>query len=189
MTASRVCRRCGADLAGSVRWCVGCYEPVRELTPREPVWADGEFVDQPIVRSGAVPHWSRWEKSATTFGPAGRISISIVSVLWLLGAAVQNPLTTLFVLPLVVALLRSVWQRGWVVPAHLAAEAPTTPSEPLALAWDRADFWRSVGWGIVALCGLSVFLYVNEPIARFVVLATAVVAGTAWMFRKIDGSR
>jgi hypothetical protein len=55
--------------------------------------------------------------------------------------------------------------------------------------WDRSEFWRSVGWGIVALCGLSVFLYVDEPIARVVVLVTAVVAGAAWMFRKIDGSR
>ena len=126
---------------------------------------------------------------AGAFGPVGRVSISIVSILWLLGAAVQNPITTLFVLPLVIVLLRSVWQRGWVVPAHLAADAPRTPSEPIAGTWDRSEVWRSVGWAIVALCGLSVFLSVDEPIARFVVLATTVVAGAAWMFRKVDGAR
>ena len=75
VTASRTCRSCGAELPGVVRWCTRCYEPVRELTPREPVWAAGEFVDQPIVRSGAVPHWSRWEKSATTFGPSSTVYI------------------------------------------------------------------------------------------------------------------
>lgn len=178
-----------------MRWCTRCYEPVRELTPREPVWAAGEFVDQPIVRSGAVPHWSRWEKSATTFGPIGRMTISVVSVFWLLGAAVQNPLTTLFVLPLVVVLLRSVWQRGWVIPDHVApdhvaAEASARPSEPLSeWLWDRSEFWRTVGWAIVGFCGITVFLYVEEPIARFVVLVTAVVSAATWIWRKVEGDR
>ncbi|MFL5791157.1 MAG: hypothetical protein ACJ76A_06595 [Actinomycetota bacterium] len=116
MTASRTCRACGAKLPGDVRSCGQCHEPVRELTPREPIWHDGEFVDQPIHTGGAIPHWSRWEKSATTFGPVGRLAITTIAVLWVASAAVRSPLTIVFVLPLVVALIRSVWQRGWVVP-------------------------------------------------------------------------
>ena len=50
MTAPRTCRACGAPLAGNVRWCLRCYEPARELTPRASVWEPGTFVDAPIVR-------------------------------------------------------------------------------------------------------------------------------------------
>ena len=77
MTAPRTCRACGAPLHGDVRWCLHCYEPARELTPRAAVWAQGEFVDNPIHTGGPVPHWSRWEKTATTFGPWGRIGLSV----------------------------------------------------------------------------------------------------------------
>ena len=42
---------------------------------------------------------------------------------------------------------------------------------------------------IVGLCGITVFLYVEEPIARFVVLVTAVVSGGAWIWRKVAGDR
>ena len=38
MTAPRTCRACGAPIAGNVRWCLRCYEPARELTPRASVW-------------------------------------------------------------------------------------------------------------------------------------------------------
>src|SRR5262245_37696280 len=162
MTASRVCRACGADLAGNVRWCLRCHEPVRELTPREPVWRDGEFVDQPVHTGGAVPHWSRWEKSATTFGPAGRLTITVVAVLWLLSAAIRSPLTLLFVLPLMIALIRSVWQRGWVVPSHAAAPARMTPVGPMSTwLWDRSEFWRTCGLAGIWLAGAGVLISVD----------------------------
>jgi hypothetical protein len=103
---------------------------VRELSAREPVWHDGEFVDQPVHTGGAVPHWSRWEKSATTFGPVGRITITTFAVLWVMSAALRNPLTILFVLPLMVVLIRSVWQHGWVVPVHRTAKHAAPAAEP-----------------------------------------------------------
>ena len=124
MTAPRTCRACGAPLHGDVRWCLRCYEPARELTPRAAVWAPGKFVDNPIHSSGPVPHWSRWEKTATTFGPVGRVIATVVAVLWVLGAAGGSPLTLIFVLPVVGVGLRAIWAKGWVVPGVEAASPP-----------------------------------------------------------------
>ena len=124
------------------------------------------------------------------------MTISVVSV-FVAAAAPRSriPSRSLFVLPLVVVLLRSVWQRGWVVPddvapTTIAASASARPSEPLSeWLWDRSEFWRTVGWAIVGFCGITVFLYVEEPIARFVVLVTAVVSAAAWIWRKVEGDR
>ena len=91
------------------------------------MWAPGEFVDTPIVTKGQVPHWSRWEKSATTLGPLGRIGLTVVAVAWVTAAAAQSPITLIFVLPLVGLLIRAVWRRGWVIPPHdQIAAAPAT---------------------------------------------------------------
>ena len=188
VTASRTCRACGAELPGAVRWCGQCHAPVRELTPREPVWREGEFVDQPIHTGDAVPHWSRWEKSATTFGPVGRIAITAIGALWVCGAAVQSPITLVFVLPLVVLLIRSVWQRGWVIPAHLLPEHHARSAEPAPpVPWDRSEVWRGVALAVGGLVGGAILLYENDPIPRFIVIVTAIVATAAWALRKIDG--
>ena len=99
MTAPRVCRACGAPLTGDVRWCLRCYEPARELTPRAAVWDPGTFVDAPTVRGPSVPHWSRWEKTSTTFGPIGRVAWTCVVVAFLLSSVTRSPLMLLFELP------------------------------------------------------------------------------------------
>jgi len=190
VTASRTCPVCGADLHGDVRWCLRCYEPVRELTPREPVWAPGEFVDAPIGHKGAVPHWSRWEKSATTFGPAGRVAITVVAVLWLLTAAVQSPITTIFVLPLVSVVIRNVWRPGWVVPPDPAASIPDpTPTPMSTWIWDRSEFLGGVTALVVCIAGLGVLLYASSPIPRFIVIVTAVATCAKWAWRKVGDGR
>jgi hypothetical protein len=169
-----------------VRWCGRCHEPVRELTPREPVWREGEFVDQPVHRGGAIPHWSRWEKSTTTFGPVGRVGITTIAALWVLSAAGQSPITLVFVLPLVVVLIRSVWQRGWVIPEHLAAKEPERTSEPMwQWHWDRRELVRSVVFGGIWLTGGAILIGVADPIPRFIVIVTAVVALALWAWRKV----
>jgi len=151
VTPSRTCRPCGAELPGVVRWCLRCHEPVRDLSPREPAWQEGEFVGRPIHKRGSVPHWSRWEKSTTTFGPIGRCVVTVFAALWILSAAVRSPLTIVFVLPLMVALIRSVWQRGWVVPEHLAANEVASAPEPVSQSlWNGREAWRSVATGV---CG------------------------------------
>jgi hypothetical protein len=72
MPSPRACRACGAFLLPDLRWCPQCYEPVTEFAARLPLH-HGDFVGSPIPTGGHIPHWSRWEKSATTFGPVGRV--------------------------------------------------------------------------------------------------------------------
>lgn len=190
MTAARTCASCGADLSGGVRWCVRCYAPVRELTPRAPIWAPGEFVDTPIVADGAVAHWSRWEKSQTTFGPFGRIAVTVVTLLWLLGAIGQSPITAVFVLPLSVVIIRSVWQPGWVVPPHEAAVVAPAAHEPASTwLWDRSEVIGSLVLAAACAAAIAILLYVDDPIARFIVVVSGVVAAAAWAFRKVAGGR
>ena len=188
MTAPRVCRACGADLPGGVRWCLRCYEPARELTPRAPIWAPGEFVDAPIHTGGAVPHWSRWEKSATTFGPTGRVVATTLMVLWVIGSVMGSLLTLIFVVPVVILILRAVWQPGWVIPE--GTDAVTPPREPIATwLWDRSEVVRTIGLAVLAFVGVGLLLYEESPVVRFVVIVSGVVLAGAWLFRKIGGSR
>jgi hypothetical protein len=190
MTAPRTCRACGADLPGDVRWCLRCYEPTRELTPRTPVWAKGAFVDTPIVTKGPVPHWSHWEKSATTFGPAGRIGVTLVATLWLLSSAIRTPVTVIFVLPLVVLVIRNVWRPGWVIPPDQLAAVVIPVQAPMReWLWDRADVVSSALLALASLVGMAILLYVENPIAKFVVVATAIVTGVLWVYRKVAGDR
>jgi hypothetical protein len=190
MTAARTCASCGSELSGDVRWCVRCYAPIRELTPRAPVWVPGEFVDGPIVTNGAVPHWSRWEKSQTTFGPFGRITITVVTLLWLLAAVGHSPITAVFMLPLSVVIIRSVWQAGWVVPSHEAALAAPAAHEPDSKwLWDRSDVIGSLVLAAAWAAAIAILLYVDDPIARFIVVLSGVVTAAAWAFHKVAGGR
>jgi hypothetical protein len=187
MTAPRTCRACGAPLHGDVRWCLRCYQPARELTARAAVWAPGEFVDNPVHTGGPVPHWSRWEKSATTFGPAGRVIATVVAALCVLGAAGGSPLTLIFVLPVGGMVLRAIWMKGWVVPGVEAAPPPSAPVS--SWLWDRSEFVRTLMLAAVTLTGIGLLMYSPDPVVRFVVIATGVVVGCFTVSRKIGGSR
>jgi hypothetical protein len=90
MTAPRACRSCGAPLPRDVRWCLRCYTPVAELTPRERQLPPVEHAEDPppwANRSplrdnrGTPPTYSRWRAGPTTFGPVGRIAITVVVLL------------------------------------------------------------------------------------------------------------
>src|SRR6266540_2903984 len=98
VTASRNCSRCGMPLPSDVRWCGQCLQSVRELTPRAPVHR-GDFVDVPHHTGPNVPHWSRWEASATTFGPVGRIGWTLGIVGVGANAIFNNPLMLVFLVP------------------------------------------------------------------------------------------
>jgi hypothetical protein len=102
-----------------------------------------------------------------------------------LGSGPQ-PLTIVFVLPLMVALIRSVWQRGWVVPEHLAAKDVASAPEPVSQwLWNGREAWRSVATGVVWLAGGAVLFYVDDPIPRFIVVVTTLMALSAWALRKV----
>ena len=102
-------------MRASVRWCGQCYAPVVELTPREPVHR-GDFVD----RNHGVEHrWSRWRRSAATFGPLGRVVWSVLVV----GSLAWAFFTVFFVawfclLGIGIVVLRDIWQPARVLPAR-----------------------------------------------------------------------
>lgn len=151
MPAARTCRACGAPLPGDLRWCTRCYAPVHVFTPRAPLHATGSIVGTPIHTGGHAPHWSRWERSATTFGPAGRIVATVLLFLsvplsWSFGVVMY-----LLVFPLVaIPVLGSIWARGWVVPGEpelppiedpvREEPVPTVPLTPAQIVW-RATWW------------------------------------------------
>ncbi len=152
------------------------------------MWNAGEFVDTPIVTKGPVPHWSRWEKSATTFGPVGRVGATVVAVLWLLASTARSPLTLLFVLPLVGIVLREIWRPGWVLPRAETAPQTSRPTEPMSSwLWDRSEFLRTVILAVIALVGVAILMASGQPVAKFIVVITAVVAGVLWLFRRVGG--
>ena len=186
MTAPRACRACGAPLDGHVRWCLRCYEPARELTPRAAVWAPGEFVDAPAVEGPSVSHWSRWDKSATTMGPRGRILATLAFVLTLPGAASAGAYLYLLCSPVVAfVVLPAIWARGWVVPADEGPRAAVTrpprpqphPDPPLTRAMIA---WR-VAWTGAVFVACLIFAYVPSVEAKAAVLGVATIAGM-WLF-------
>jgi hypothetical protein len=74
MTASRTCRACGAELRGDVTWCLRCYAPVRQLTPREPQLPTVNLLHDPDEGRER----SRWKGGVNTFGPFGRIVVTVI---------------------------------------------------------------------------------------------------------------
>lgn len=188
MTAPRNCRACGAALPGDVRWCLRCYEPVTELTARAPMWAPGEFVDNLVHRGGAVPHWSRWERSTTTLGPWGRIGLTVGLFLTLPLAFSFGMFLYLIWFPVVAIVgVRGIWAKGWVVPGE--AEAPVRPA-----AVERRDVhpeppmtkamiaWRAAWMGAV-LAGCLLFAYWPSATVKAVVLAVATLFGLYFFWR------
>ena len=97
MPIGSLCRACGAPLRPDLEWCGTCYTRVTNFAARPPVHEPGTFVGvpRPDVRT------SRWQGSATTMGPVGRIVLTIVLLLLFPWWAMVLP-------------LRGVWRRARV---------------------------------------------------------------------------
>ena len=132
---------------------------------------------------GHIPHWSRWEKSATTFGPTGRVVATVILLSALLPAISQGNIVFVLTFPVAAAVvLNAIWAKGWVVPDEpdlppLPVEPPRPP-EPLTAAM-RA--WRIATWTL-GLAALLLFAYGPVP-AKAAVLALAAIALPCWFFR------
>jgi ribosomal protein L40E len=187
MTAPRVCRTCGADLPPDIRWCTRCYEPVRELSPRAPIH-DGDFVDRPVHERGAIPRWSRWEKTATTFGPWGRIGATVLVFATLLPAIAFNGFVYAICFPVAATvLLREIWAKGWFVPEE-PREAPTaTIPDPEPVDGSRPQPFavtRFLRWGVAGV-GLVAFAY--GPIeVKAAVVGFAAISLLVWFWTAFD---
>ena len=181
MPSPRTCRKCDKPLLPDLPWCPECYEPVRQFAARAPLH-HGDFVGSPIATRGHIPHWSRWEKSATTFGPTGRVVATVIMVSTLLPAISYGNIVFVLTFPVAAAVvLKAIWAKGWVVPDE--PELPPLPitemTHPPLTREEQA--WRIARWTL-GLSALLVFAYGPVP-AKAVVLALAAIVLPWWFFR------
>jgi hypothetical protein len=134
---------------------------------------------------GAAPHWSRWGKDATTFGPRGRVGITVTLVLFLvIGAFTQFLLLWLVEVIVGAWILKDVWRPAWVVPGEDAqARRPLRPDGRVAdWLFDRDELVRAAAGVIVAL-GIGVAIMTGPPVVRFVTIFGVVILGGYLFFR------
>jgi hypothetical protein len=76
----RTCPSCGAGVADELEWCNQCYEalPAERAAstpePQRPLWIRSN-VGKPDVK--IAPEFSRWRGGATSFGPVGRVLLTV----------------------------------------------------------------------------------------------------------------
>ena len=159
MPPGRHCPSCGAALQPDLRWCGQCYEPIREFTARAPLH-HGDFVGTPIITGGHAPHRSRWEKSATTFGPTGRLVATAIFLCSLPFALTFGMFLYVLMFPvLAVVILGGIWAKGWVVPDEALERPPLPVVEREVVADPPTTAMRvfRVGLGVLALLACALF--------------------------------
>jgi hypothetical protein len=191
MTAPRACRSCGAPLPPDVRWCMRCYRPVAGLTPRERQLPPVERAEEPppwVNRSplregsGPPPTYSRWRAGPTTFGPVGRIAITVVVLLIFPWDALFtfNPFRLWFMLGYTIFaayVLRHTWRKERVL-----VERPVrTGSIRSAVNGRVGVLSRSVDarvlvvlTALAALSGLGYAWVTLDRVGRFAIVAVGV---------------
>ena len=180
MTSPRTCRRCGKPLLPDLPWCPQCYEPVTQFAARPPLH-HGDFVGSPIPTGGHIPHWSRWEKSATTFGPVGRVIATVLLLATLLPAITFGGFMCLIAFPIAAAVvLRAVWAKGWVVPDE--PDMPPLPVTGSTTPLTREEQVRRIIRWTLGLAAILLFAYGPVP-AKAIVLALAAIVLPWWFFR------
>jgi hypothetical protein len=185
MPAGRTCRACGAPLGGDVRWCLRCYAPAYAYSPRAPLHR-GDFVDTLRPSGPDVPHWSRWEKGATSFGPVGRVVATLV-----VAACIVSSLMSAFFIGALGALLagsillRDIWKRDWIVPgeptlAPLPDRPPVERAEEAPPAVAHIVF-RCMTWA--AVIALSIAFAYGPITAKAIAMALGTLLAFAWFVR------
>jgi hypothetical protein len=133
-------------------WCLRCLEPVRQLTPREP-----QLPTARPVHTGPVLARSRWKAGATSFGPVGRIAIT-VGVLLFFPPTLGNPITLFVYLPAYLAIaamvLRSTWKKD-VPERPLPVEEPSGEPRPEPVV-EPIPTATIVAWSVLIAIGLGV---------------------------------
>lgn len=149
-------------------------------------------------------HYSRWEKSAATFGPTGRIVGTAAIVLLLVWAF----LFVFFIYWIIFAIvgvwvIQQLWKPGWVAPAS-AARAVTTgdqmpiiqpitegfrvprPEEPLAPSrpapLTRGEIAGRIVLAIVGLALIAIFTWGSQEL-RVAAIGLATMLGMYAFFR------
>ena len=147
-------------------------------------------MDQPVHSGSSVPHWSRWEASATTLGPSGRIALTVALLATLPVTGMFGMFMYVIWFPVIAIVgLRGIWAKGWVIPGASTSAGVPAPKPREAWAWDRGEIVRNVFLAAVALAAVATLLYVPSPVVRFVVIVAAVVVGGAAALRWVRGDR
>jgi hypothetical protein len=79
------------------------------------------------------PHWSRWTRTATTYGPFGRLLLTALLIASVaLSVAIGNLLYLLMVPVVAWVFVPAIWAKGWVVtepddPEDRHADHPSRP--------------------------------------------------------------
>ncbi len=177
-----------------------CYEPVREFAARAPLHEAAappaatrrvRLVEAGATRNGA--HYSRWERTPTTFGPAGRVAITAVLGAWLVSAFFTMFVVLWIVLAFVVGkILRDVWKPGWVPEERVVSRSTSVPSvraaplhpEPATRAAEGLIPLRTkVAWGglsVLVLAGGLAFAYGSEEVRATVMMGGSLTLLVAW---------
>ena len=181
MPSPRTCRKCGKPLLPDLPWCPECYEPVKQFAARAPLH-HGDFVGSPIPMKGHIPHRSRWEKSATTFGPVGRVVATMLLFATLLPAVVSGGFMYLISFPIAAAVvLNAVWAKGWVVPDE--PDMPPLPvTEMTQPSLTREEQVRRIIRWTLGLAAIVLFAHGPVP-AKAIVLALAAIVLPWWFFQ------
>ena len=185
MTAPRACRSCGAELSPDVRWCGLCAAPVTEFAARPAT--PGPFVGSP--RNDV--RWSRWRESPTTFGPVGRLLVTLAVVAVganaMLAMGPFSPFGLWFFMGYMVfatLVLKQTWQKVRADETSPGWRAKLDERHPMLGAQVNA---RAVRWG-AAVVGLAIVLVAairSDQVGRFAITVVVVMLGVgsllAWL--------
>jgi hypothetical protein len=112
-------------------WCLRCYEPIRQLTPRDPGARTITFLRDP--NEGAER--SRWRAGVNTFGPVGRIVTTLLVIAfapWTTNAVALIVMWPIYLVGAAIV-LRATWKKDDVVHASIAEMAvagrPASPPQ------------------------------------------------------------
>jgi hypothetical protein len=146
-------------------------------------------VGSPIHEGGQIPHWSRWEATATTFGPWGRIVATALVVLTLIPAIAFNGFIYAITFPFVATiLLREIWAKGWYVPESGSPEHPerTRPESSLPKRPESQTISVStiIRWGLVLAASVAL-AYGNDGI-KTAVVSFATIWLLVWLWTGFD---
>jgi hypothetical protein len=186
MTAPRNCRQCGTALPPSVRRCLRCLEPVREMSPRPS--AEGSYVGpmQQEVR------YSRWRAGPLTFGPLGRVAITVVVVLVGLSTMVGgfNPAWLWFLGGYMVAatlILKQTWKKVRI-PDSEARRLPAEPHPRHPVLSRQVE--PKILWGALSLVAVAAVVAVVRSMGvddLFLPIAALVMLGVALFLAWLSG--
>jgi hypothetical protein len=178
-----------------------CKERVREFASREAIHDPAPPAGPerrirlvaPDERSDG--QFSRWEAGPTSFGPVGRLTITVLVVAWLVWCATNNFI--ILCLPIGIAggvVLRDVWKRTWIPSGsggqgtpgssapdtgqRAAGREPRPAPAPIEIPTRTKVAW--VCFGVVGLAACLGFAYGGVEVKAAVLMAASLSALALW---------